>query len=201
MDQKNRRRKSAGKQWTCAALLLGMLLLLACGTGVPQAAEAPTPEPAAADTRELARIFLAAGADCIVGSHPHRVKDAEFVTVAREDGPYTGLVLYSLGNFTASNKFTRMVGLYAQLTLKKDFGTGQVTLSDAAVLPTLTIRRKLKAGPRFAVMPAYTDPERIIGLAEPLTKEEIGLLEKARAYALQQLGDVDGLRVLSDPEA
>jgi poly-gamma-glutamate synthesis protein (capsule biosynthesis protein) len=157
--------------------------------------------PAAADTRELARIFLAAGADCIVGSHPHRVKDAEFVTVAREDGPYTGLVLYSLGNFTANNKFTRMVGLYAQLTLKKDFGTGQVTLSDAAVLPTLTIRRKLKAGPRFAVMPAYTDPERIIGLAEPLTKEEIGLLEKARAYALQQLGDVDGLRVLSDPEA
>ena len=156
--------------------------------------------PAAQETRELARTFLEAGVDCIVGSHPHRVKDAEYLTVEREDGPYTGLVLYSLGNFTANNRFKLMVGLYAQLTLEKDFATGKVTLYDAAVLPTLTIKRNVKSGPKFVVLPAYADPERITGLKTPLTKDEIRELAKARALALKQLGSVEGLRLLDETE-
>lgn len=157
-------------------------------------------KPASENTRRMAEILLEAGADCIVGSHPHRVKGAEWITAEREDGPYTGLVLYSLGNFTANNKFKCMVGLFAQLTLKKDFETGAVTLYDAAVLPTLAIRRALNSRPRFAVMPAYADPDRITGLREPLTKREISLLQKARAYAMERLGDVDGLRLLDEPD-
>ena len=156
--------------------------------------------PAAQETRELAKTFLEAGVDCIVGSHPHRVKDAEYVTVEREDGPYTGLVLYSLGNFTANNRFKLMVGLYAQLTLEKDFVTGKVTLYDAAVLPTLTIKRNIKMGPKFAVIPAFADPERITGLETPLTKDEIRELAKARAYAIEQLGSVEGLRLLDETD-
>ena len=153
-------------------------------------------EPAAEETRKLAKTLLEAGVDCIVGSHPHRVKDAEWITVEREDGPYTGLVLYSLGNFTANNRFKLMVGLFAQLTLEKDFATGKVTLQDVAVLPTLTIRRRIASAPRFAVMPAYADPERITGLRQPLSKAEIADLKKARDLALRRLGDVEGVRVL-----
>ena len=154
--------------------------------------------PTAADTRTLARTLIAAGADCIIGSHPHRVKGAEYITVEREDGPYTGLVLYSLGNFTANNRFELMVGLFAQLTLEKDFAKGTVTLCDAAVLPTLTVRRSVKSGPQFTVLPAYADPENITGIDEPLTKAEIKSLEKARALALKRLGHVEGLRVLDE---
>ncbi len=159
--------------------------------------ESDDPKPRE-DTKKLAKILLEAGVDCIVGSHPHRVKNAEYVTVEREDGPYTGLVLYSLGNFSANNRFKLMVGLFAQLTLEKDFVTGTVRLCDAAVLPTLTIRRAIKPGPRFAVLPAYADPERITGLKEPLGKAEIRDLMKARRIALQQLGSLEGLRLLDE---
>ena len=154
--------------------------------------------PTADDTKKIAKQLLAAGADCIIGSHPHRIKGAEYVTVQRADGPYTGLVLYSLGNFTANNRFELMVGLFAQITLQKDFETGRVTLYDAGVLPTFTIRRA-GSGQQFTVLPVYADTSKISGLSSPLTASEIKNLEKARAHAFKRLGTVEGLRVLDEP--
>ena len=154
--------------------------------------------PTAAITKGLAKQLFEAGADCIVGSHPHLIKSAEYMTVEREDGPYTGLVLYSLGDFTANMEEERMIGLFACLTLEKNYETGMVTLYDAAVIPTLTMRRKVESGPKFTVMPIYTDTERITGLAEPLTEAEIAALTRARIYALNRLGSVEGLRLLDE---
>jgi poly-gamma-glutamate synthesis protein (capsule biosynthesis protein) len=154
--------------------------------------------PAAEDTQKLAKTLLKAGVDCIVGSHPHRIKSAEWITVDRGDGPYTGLVLYSLGNFTANNRFQLMVGLYAQLTLEKDFATGRVTLCDAGILPTFTTHRRVKSGPTITVMPVYEDPERITGLSVPLTEAEIKELKKAREFAMKRFGSVAGVRILDE---
>ena len=154
--------------------------------------------PTAEETKRFAKQLIAAGADCIVGSHPHRIKGAEYVTVQRENGPYTGLVLYSLGNFTANNTFEKMVGLYAQLTLCKDFTTGGVSLTDAAVLPTFTMRRA-GSGAKFTVVPAYADPSAITGLKSPLTDAERQSIAKARAHAFGRLGTVEGLRILDAP--
>ena len=154
--------------------------------------------PVADVTRAQAKQLFEAGADCIIGSHPHRVKGAEYVTVQREDGPYTGLVLYSLGNFTANNRFELMVGMFAKITLRKDFETGRVTLYDAEVLPTFVIRRAGKTQ-RFTVVPAYADPDRITGLRSPLTNAEKQSIAKARAHAFKRFGTVDGVRVLDEP--
>ena len=154
--------------------------------------------PTASDTKSLARQAMIAGADCIIGSHPHRIKSAEYITVEREDGPYTGLVLYSLGNFTANQEFTCMVGLFSRITLKKDFETNTVTLVDAGVLPTLTVRRSGEK-PRFMVLPVYADPSMIMEFETPLTDSELKLLENARALAFKRLGKVEGLRVLDEP--
>ena len=156
-----------------------------------------TDDPTAEITKSLARQLLAAGADCIIGSHPHRIKGAEYMTVQREDGPYTGLVLYSLGNFTANNRFELMVGLFTRITLEKDFATGQVQLKEAGVLPTMTIRRAGN-GPRFTVVPAYADTSRITGLNAPLTDSEIKTLQNARTHAKKRLGTVDGLPFLDE---
>lgn len=155
-------------------------------------------KPAAEATRQYAKQLLEAGADCIIGSHPHRVKEAEFVTVQRADGPYTGLVLYSLGNFTANNTFEKMVGLFAEITLEKDFATGRVTLCDAAVLPTFSVRRGGNA-PRFTVLPVYADTSMITGLRSPLTDSEIKSIAKAREHALKRLGNRKGIRILDEP--
>lgn len=154
--------------------------------------------PTADSTKKLAKALLAAGADCIIGSHPHRIKGAEYVTVQREDGPYTGLVLYSLGNFTANNRFELMVGLFARITLHKDFGTGRVTLQEARVLPTITIRRSGDRQ-RFTVVPAYADPSAVTGLRSSLTASEIKTIAKAREHAFKRLGRVEGLLVLDEP--
>ncbi len=153
--------------------------------------------PTADVTKGLARQLFTAGADCIVGSHPHRIKGAEFMTVQREDGPYTGLVLYSLGNFTANNRFELMVGLFAKLTIEKNFETGRVSLVDAAVLPTMTIRRG-GSGQRFTVVPVYADTAKITGLGSALTSSEIKNLQNARAFAWKRLGTCEGLRVLDE---
>ena len=148
-------------------------------------------------TKSLARQLFAAGADCIIGSHPHRIKGAEYVTVQRADGPYTGLVLYSLGNFSANNRFELMVGLFARITLEKDFATGEVRLVDAGVLPTLSMRRAGK-GQKFTVVPAYADPSKITGLKTPLTETELKTLRKAREHAWKRLGKCEGLRILDE---
>jgi poly-gamma-glutamate synthesis protein (capsule biosynthesis protein) len=154
-------------------------------------------KPAADVTKSLARQLFQAGADCIIGSHPHRVKAAEYVTVNRADGPYTGLVLYSLGNFSANNAFEKMVGLFVKITLEKDFETGKVTLVDAGVLPTLSMRRAGK-GQKFTVVPAYADPSKITGLKTPLTETELKTLRKAREHAWKRLGKCEGLRILDE---
>ena len=153
--------------------------------------------PTAEVTKGLARQLFEAGADCIIGSHPHRIKGAQYMTVQRADGPYTGLVLYSLGNFVANNRFELMVGLFATLTLEKDFATGRVTLVDAGVLPTLSMRRA-GSKQRFTVIPAYADPSRITGLRTALTDAEIQSIAKARDHAWKRLGTCEGLRILDE---
>jgi poly-gamma-glutamate synthesis protein (capsule biosynthesis protein) len=56
----------------------------------------PTPRQ-----RKLARAFAAAGADAVVGTHPHVVQPIERLTVTRGDASVTVPVAYSLGNFVS----------------------------------------------------------------------------------------------------
>lgn len=156
-------------------------------------------KPTDALTRKMAAKLLAAGVDGIIGSHPHRIKGAEFLTVERENGPYTGLVLYSLGNFTANQEFVMMVGLFARITLKKDFVTDTVTVSEAEYLPTYVMRRAGKELPRFTVVPTYENAACITGLGAPLEEQEIAAIARARALGQQRLGAVEGLRLMEDP--
>ena len=142
-------------------------------------------KPADKITISLAKDLLEAGVDCIIGSHPHWIKDAEFMTVDREDGPYTGLVMYSLGNFVASEGFNLRMGLYVQLTLEKDPITEKVSLFDASVLPSFVMRRNISELGRCTVVPVYSDPSRIPHLAAPLTEKEIESLAAAREAAFK----------------
>ena len=92
-----------------------------------------------------------------------------------------------------------MVGMFARLTLKKDFVTGTITVDDAAYIPTYVFKRTNKATPRFTVVPAYTDPTLIDGLNEPLDDKEIDAIQRARALGEQRFGAVEGVRLIEDP--
>jgi poly-gamma-glutamate capsule biosynthesis protein CapA/YwtB (metallophosphatase superfamily) len=88
--------------------------------------------------RRLAEELIAAGADCILGHHPHVLQPIEMV----ESGGRTGLVFYSLGNFI-SNMYPPQAdtGAIAYITYEKNNETGEVTLKDAAYLPAIVWKK------------------------------------------------------------
>jgi poly-gamma-glutamate synthesis protein (capsule biosynthesis protein) len=83
-----------------------------------------TPEAA---TRSMARSLVNAGADLILGSHPHVVRPVE-----KYKGHY---IVYSMGNFISgmSNTYTDL-GIMVQATITRNDGVPQVV--SLKVLPT-----------------------------------------------------------------
>lgn len=58
----------------------------------------PSPEQ-----KDLARFLAAAGADIIIGSHPHVIQPMEYISVEDEEGEeHRAFVAYSLGNFISN---------------------------------------------------------------------------------------------------
>jgi len=84
---------------------------------------------------DLARDLAEAGADVVLGHHPHVVQPAEFVTVPG-DPPRRTVVLYSLGNF-ASVMFglTCRVGVVARLGF--GLGEGRPRITSVSFTPTI----------------------------------------------------------------
>lgn len=90
--------------------------------------------------RDLAVQLAAAGADLILGSHPHVIQPLEWVFVEDETGASRQvLVAYSMGNFV-SNQFhwppyiptpAVQYGLVVEVEITKDMSTGETFLSDA----------------------------------------------------------------------
>ena len=84
--------------------------------------------------RKMAAFIANAGADIILGSHPHCTQP--FESVETERGPVP--VLYSLGNFISSmGKTIHKDGVIVCMTLEKAADTGETTLAELTYIPTL----------------------------------------------------------------
>lgn len=91
-------------------------------------------EPVASE-RAWAAFFAEAGADLIVGTHPHVVQPKEWLETA--DGRRT-LCLYSLGNFISCQvKAGTMLGAMADIVIEKAPG-GRAQIVSEALLPLVT---------------------------------------------------------------
>jgi poly-gamma-glutamate synthesis protein (capsule biosynthesis protein) len=80
----------------------------------------------------LAKKILEWGGDMIIGAHPHVVQPVKKIEVERPDeGKYTGLVAYSLGNFVSGQrkKLTDM-GMIVEVVLEKREEGTQLVDSD-----------------------------------------------------------------------
>ena len=98
--------------------------------------------------RKMAEFIANAGADIILGSHPHCTQP--FETIQTERGPVP--VLYSLGNFISSmGKKIHKDGVIVCMTLEKTADTNVTTLSSLTYIPTLCAD---SAKGRFVVYPA-----------------------------------------------
>ena len=121
-------------------------------------------------TKEMAKLLLEAGADLILGSHPHVVQSIEYVTVERDGAPYTGLVVYSMGNFISNMSAKSDVdplkyGLYVQLSLEKAID-GTTTLKSASYMPLLCFYRTVDDKYVHQVVPALSDTSLIHSFSE-----------------------------------
>ena len=141
------------------------------------------------DFQNAVQKLLEAGADGILGHHPHVLQPMEWVTVTRENGEtVTCPVLYSQGNFHCNSAHEgNAESAITYLTFEKDLTTGSITCTDMTALPVYIYR--IKTEPRdFILIP--------IGLA--LDNEDyynsIGLdirktLERGWEHITTSLGD------------
>ena len=153
-------------------------------------------------TRELAKQLLEAGVDVILGSHPHVVQSIETITVERDGKQYTGLVVYSMGNFISNMAGKTEVdplkyGLYVQLSLEKALD-GTVSLKSASYMPLFEFYRTVDGKYVHQVVPALSDPALIRSYSE-LTEKEMQKALVAREYVIK-VCTTDAIPVMDDAD-
>lgn len=86
-------------------------------------------------TRHMVQTISDAGADVILGSHPHVMQKYEVVTGS--EGNQT-LVYYSLGNFVSTQQSPEfLLGGMAEIAIKRDPLTGKCQIESAGMKPLL----------------------------------------------------------------
>lgn len=85
----------------------------------------------------LEDAMIDAGADVVLGSHPHVIQPMETVAATRADGsPRTAFIIHSLGNFVSNQRERyRDTGLILQFEFEKNLKTGAVTLLGVSYVP------------------------------------------------------------------
>lgn len=107
----------------------------------------------AEEQRRLARAFAEAGADAVLGGHPHVLQPAEILELEAEDGRRRQcLVVYSLGNFLSNQrKVPRDAGLVARAGWLHVDGFDRPQLAWVDLVPTW-VDATGTAGPRYRVL-------------------------------------------------
>jgi poly-gamma-glutamate synthesis protein (capsule biosynthesis protein) len=95
----------------------------------------------------LAQKLFDAGADFIIGAHPHVVQPIKEVELEREGQKRTGLVVYSLGNYISGQTKTNTDGgIMVELTLEKDLSSKETILKEHSFIPVWRYIRTLENG-------------------------------------------------------
>ena len=131
--------------------------------------------------RDTAQWLADAGADLIIGTHPHVTQTAQWLTAA--DGRQV-FVAYSLGNFiSAQAQADNMIGAVLGITMEKTTqpdGTVTVALKDPALYPTVTQYESGYRDIRVYPYPESTDAQGAAHGDTTLRRDQIrGVLEQS----------------------
>ncbi|MCR4656649.1 MAG: CapA family protein [Lachnospiraceae bacterium] len=106
--------------------------------------------------RTLGRTLTDWGADLVIGTHPHVIKDAQWFNTA--DGR-RALVCYSLGNFLSSmKKCGQLVGLTLECRFEGEEG-GKYSIRDARLIPNVTVYDPYYKDPHVKWLSDYSREE------------------------------------------
>lgn len=104
---------------------------------------------------EWTNQILDSGVDFVLGSHPHVVQPLEI----KDNGKG---VIYSLGNFISNQRDDwRDYGVILDLRIKKDFKTGETTLTKVDAIPTYVERTRGAARSDYLIHPLIEDYDKV----------------------------------------
>jgi len=90
-----------------------------------------------ASQRQVEEAMIEAGADIVLGSHPHVIQPMETIEVAEADGSTrTAFIIHSLGNFVSNQRERyRNTGLILEFGMEKNLRTDKTTLVSVEYVP------------------------------------------------------------------
>lgn len=137
--------------------------------------------------KEFAHKFLEAGADVILGSHPHVIEPMQVLNIAGKNK----FVIYSMGNFiSAQNGLERNSGIVLNLKFHKDFGSNITTLTEVSYVPTYAHSYKSNDKLQYRVVPIMDTIQKIKDGTEPfLTTQDLPTLERVFDQTSEMLGE------------
>lgn len=108
-----------------------------------------------ASQKQLVERLLKAGADIILGDHPHVVQPYQIFKLKGKDGKSrTGVVIYSLGNFISYQLGNyKDLGVIFAVNIRKRFPEKEIEITKVEAIPTWTHNYKLNNKLNFRVLP------------------------------------------------
>ncbi len=136
---------------------------------------------------EMAHEFLQAGANVILGSHPHVIQPLEVIEFNQEDK----MVIYSMGNFISNQHgLERNSGIILKMKFIKEMEQGVTRLADVKYIPTYSHPYYEEGRMKFRVVPVEKALEDIrMGRESILQPEDIPSLEKVLESSQSLLGE------------
>jgi poly-gamma-glutamate capsule biosynthesis protein CapA/YwtB (metallophosphatase superfamily) len=156
-----------------------------------------SPEPTE-EQKILALQFLEAGADAIIGSHPHVIQSVEVVNIGGKDK----FIAYSLGNFIGDQRGDeRNSGVIVQLkftqekrkTQESSLGTDtfdkKTYLEEVILIPTYSHSYRVQGKQQFRVVPVEETIRKIkAGEEKILSVKDLPVLENVLRATQERLG-------------
>lgn len=104
--------------------------------------------------KEVINHTINAGADIIIGSHPHVVQPVDYFKTNNANLD-TGFVAYSLGNFISNQRWKYSdAGVVIKINVSKNILSDSVYLSGISYLPTWVFKGKTKKGREYIILPS-----------------------------------------------
>ncbi len=141
---------------------------------------------------ETVDALVRAGADLILGSHPHVLQPFEMVSVTLDDGSVRQAgVLYSQGNFISAQKgLDRETAAVFFIDIEKDLWEGTTRVTGIEALPIYTHKYREGGKLRYRVVAVEPSIQRYEnGDAGRFTSQDISILRSAWDHAVNILGD------------
>ena len=139
------------------------------------------------EQRKMAIKFLTAGADIILGSHPHVIQTMETIKIENRDA----FVIYSMGNFISHQRGQeRNSGIVLRIELVKNFKDGRTRLKSVTYTPTYSHSYEDHGRTYFRVVPVEKTIKKIEAGKEPyLSQSDLPVLKSVLSHTRNQLGD------------